>query len=76
MYGDDLLVAPVLIPGVESWEVYLPGPETWVHLWSDEVLEGPLIYEVSSPLGKPPVFYRESSEWKDLFVNIKDTFNF
>jgi len=76
MYGDDLLVAPVLIPGTESWQVYLPGPETWVHLWSDEVLEGPLTYEVSSPLGKPPVFYRESSAWRDLFVQIKESFNF
>ena len=61
--GDDLLVAPVINPGAES---YLPGPETWVHLWSDEVLEGPLYYEVSAPLRKPPVFYRESSAWKDL----------
>ena len=25
MFGDDLLVAPVLEPGVDTWEVYLPG---------------------------------------------------
>ena len=25
MFGDDLLVAPVLQPGVENWTVYLPG---------------------------------------------------
>ena len=30
MFGDDLLVVPVLEPGLTAWTVYLPGPETWV----------------------------------------------
>ena len=30
MFGDDLLVAPVLEAGLTAWTVYLPGPETWV----------------------------------------------
>ena len=32
MFGDDLLVAPVLEPGFTAWTVYLPGKETWVRL--------------------------------------------
>ena len=40
MYGSDLLVAPVLLPGVDTWTVYLPGPESWVHLWTGERLQG------------------------------------
>ena len=39
MFGDDLLVAPVLEPGVENWNVYLPGPDNWVWLWDQ--LSGP-----------------------------------
>ena len=32
MLGDDLLVAPVLEPRVDTWPVYLPGtPETVRH---------------------------------------------
>ena len=30
MFGEDLLVAPVLEPDLTAWPVYLPGPETWV----------------------------------------------
>lgn len=74
MYGDDLLVAPVLIPGAEVWTVYLPGPENWVHLWGEEVIQGPAFHEVAAPLGHPPVFYRENSQWRDLFESIGKTF--
>ena len=47
MYGSDLLVAPVLLPGVDTWTVYLPGPESWVHLWTEAVVEGPGQLQVS-----------------------------
>ena len=32
MFGDDLLVAPVLEPGLDAWTVHLPGHETWVNM--------------------------------------------
>ena len=47
MYGEDLLVAPVLLPEVTTWTVYLPGPESWVHLWTEAVVEGPGQLQVS-----------------------------
>ena len=76
MFGDDLLVAPVLSPGVESWTVYLPRPETWVSLWSAYEVEGGRHVDIEAPLGKPPVFYRKASAWKDLFEEIRKNFNF
>ena len=27
MFGDDLLIAPVTEPGVQQWDVYLPGKQ-------------------------------------------------
>ena len=74
MLGRDLLVAPVLAPGVESWPVYLPGPEVWLHLWTGQALVGPSYNEVSAPLGHPPVFYRADSVWTETFENIRDQF--
>merc|ERR1712179_300537 len=68
MFGDDLLVAPVLEAGLTAWTVYLPGPDTWVHLWGEAEVTGPISVEVEAPLGKPPVFYRRDSPWTELFV--------
>ena len=74
MYGSDLLVAPVLLPGVDTWTVYLPGPENWVHLWTEEVVQGQSSYVAAAPMGNPPVFYRENSAWKTLFQTIRNQF--
>ena len=34
-----------------------------------------IIVEVEAPLGKPPVFYRKSSSWAELFVGIRNQFS-
>ena len=64
MVGPNLMVAPVLDPGREQVEVYLPAGR-WVHLWSGRE-HGSLdkgVYEtVRAPIGEPAVFYREGSE--------------
>ena len=75
MYGEDLLVAPVLLPDLDTWTLHLPGPDTWRHLWSDLVVEGPGQHQVSAPLGNPPVFYREGSAWTDVFLEIRNQFS-
>lgn len=67
MVGPDIMVAPVLDPGVEEAEVYLPRGR-WVHLWSGEEYgsgrEG-VHATVRAPIGEPPVFYKEGSEAGD-----------
>jgi alpha-glucosidase (family GH31 glycosyl hydrolase) len=57
MLGDDLLVAPVLEPGVTSWPVYLPAGR-WVNVWTGEAVEGGSTIEVDAPLDSIPVFAR------------------
>ena len=69
MVGPDLMVAPVLDPGEDTVEVYLPAGR-WVHLWSGEehgsAREG--VWEtVPAPIGEPAVFYRKGSEAGESF---------
>ena len=64
MVGSELIVAPVLDPGEDTVELYLPAGR-WVHLWSGSEYgsteEG--VYEtVRAPVGEPAVFYKEGSE--------------
>jgi len=64
MVGTDLMVAPVLDPGRDSVDVYLPAGR-WVHLWTGEGY-GSLQHgdheTVPAPIGEPAVFYKEGSE--------------
>jgi alpha-glucosidase (family GH31 glycosyl hydrolase) len=64
MVGSDLMVAPVVDPGEDAVEIYLPAGR-WVHLWSGREYGSPGkgVYErVGAPVGEPAVFYREGSE--------------
>ncbi|MGH3147717.1 MAG: TIM-barrel domain-containing protein, partial [Rubrobacter sp.] len=64
MVGPELMVAPVLDPGKDTVEVYLPAGR-WVHLWTGEVhgsLERGVHETVRAPIGEPAVFYKEGSE--------------
>lgn len=63
MLGPDLVIAPVLDPGVDSRDVYLPAGE-WIHLWSGQAMGDAAAgtsVNVDAPLGAPPVFYRAGS---------------
>ena len=63
MVGSEFMVKPVLNPGEEAVEVYLPAGR-WVHLWSGRrygsLSKG--VYEtVGAPISEPAVFYKEGS---------------
>lgn len=65
LFGPDLLIAPIMEPERDTWQVHLPA-DTWVHLWSGkEFVEGD--YEVEAPMGQMPIFYRKESSYAELF---------
>ncbi len=70
LLGGDLLVAPVVLPGTDSRRLWLPEG-AWTHLWTGEIHSGGWA-DVSSPLGKPPVFYREGSAFTSLFLSLRE----
>ncbi|GGJ29715.1 alpha-glucosidase [Deinococcus roseus] len=68
MLGSELLVAPVLDPGHEEVQVYLPAG-TWVEAWTGEVFshqEGQEV-TVKTPMGYPAVFYPQGSRVGEMF---------
>lgn len=70
LFGEDMLIAPVIEPNATEWEVHLP-PDNWVHLWSGEEYTGGT-YKISTPIGYPPVFYKATSKFKDIFEKAGD----
>lgn len=70
MYGPDLLVAPVIESKATSWKVYLPKGDSWVHLWNNTKYNGGSFVTVPSPIGLPPVFYRQGSNYTSIFTQM------
>ena len=68
LLGEDLLVAPVLDPGMMASRVYLPAVEEgWVHVWTSRLIgykatKGEWV-RIPSEIGQPPVFYRKGSPY-------------
>ncbi len=65
MYGESLLVCPVLRPGVTTHRVELPKGR-WIHLITKAVFDGGN-HIIDAPLGMPMAFYLESSPFKEAF---------
>jgi alpha-glucosidase len=64
MVGPEIMVAPVLDPGTDTVEVYLPAGG-WVHLWTGTAYGSPgrgVRETIPAPIGEPAVFYKEGSE--------------
>lgn len=68
LYGADLMVAPVIEEGAVTRKVYLPSDD-WVHIWSGEAF-GAGWQKIDAPIGSPPVFRREGSDFTDLFASL------
>jgi len=57
LFGEDLLVAPVVADGAREKDVLFP-PGTWLDFWDGTAYEGPARRTVPAPLGKLPLFLR------------------
>ncbi len=66
--GDDLLVFPVLKPGLTRLKVDIPEGE-WVHIFNGSKFQAGS-YVVECPLGQPPVFHRDRSAFRSIFENV------
>ncbi len=66
LYGEDLLVAPVIEQGAVMRPVILPGDASWRHVWTGEDFL-PGRHEIAASIGQPPVFYRPDSAHAALF---------
>ncbi|VEG27836.1 glycoside hydrolase family 31 protein [Actinomyces howellii] len=62
LLGPDLLVAPVLSPGVTSRQVYLPAGARWREIHSGRTWEGGMRIEADAPYEYIPVFVREGAD--------------
>ncbi len=59
MFGEWLLVAPVVEEGATSRDVYFPRG-TWMDWFTGEVFEGPGTFTVDAPLDKLPLYIAET----------------
>lgn len=75
MFGPNLLVAPITVPGPSEWRVYLPvdtihkeqnngsaKTTVWRDWWSDEIHYGGRFVTLSVSIARIPLFYRGSKE--------------
>ncbi len=70
LLGPDLMVAPVLDPGVATVQVYFPEGSAWTDLWSGGEAGAPGEWvEMPAPLGRPAVFLRTGAAAGEVILS-------
>jgi alpha-glucosidase (family GH31 glycosyl hydrolase) len=63
LFGDEMLISPVTVPGATSWQAYLP-PGEWVDAWTREHLSGGSIISRPTALDEIPAYIKDSApDW-------------
>ncbi len=70
LLGSDILVAPVIKEGATSRKVIIPE-DNWIHLFTGKKYRKGE-YLIEAPLLQPTVFYKEDSNYAQLFETIKE----
>ena len=60
MFGDNVIIAPIMTPGTTHRAVYLPEG-IWVNYWTDEVLEGGTHHLIQADLEILPIFIKQGT---------------
>jgi len=71
LYGEDLVVAPVIEQGARERQVILPGAGDWVHAFTGQTYSAGC-HTVAAPIGTPPVFYASDSSFAALFAGLRE----
>jgi len=69
-YGADMIVAPIIQQDAIERPVILPQGR-WRHLFTGDVLDAGT-HHVAAPIGHPPVFTREDSQFAPLFATVAE----
>lgn len=68
LFGDDILVAPILRAGETERSVYLPKGTDWVDAWTGRSFPGGETAVCAAPLTEIPLFVRKGAAVLDLFA--------
>ncbi|MDP2814131.1 MAG: alpha-glucosidase [Erysipelotrichaceae bacterium] len=68
MYGDSILVAPVIEESATSVSVWLPKG-TWTHLFTKVARQGGW-HLIDAPSGQPAVFIKSDTSWSEFLSNL------
>ncbi|SDI43010.1 glycoside hydrolase family 31 protein [Alteribacillus bidgolensis] len=61
MFGESMMIAPVVEEGAISRELYLPEGETWVDFWTGEEFEGNQTITREADLDTMPIYVKKDS---------------
>lgn len=61
MFGQSLMMAPIVYQGATSRDVYLPEGVKWVDYWTGEVFEGGQTIHKDADLGTLPIYVKQDS---------------
>lgn len=62
LLGSDILVAPIMNYKDRNRNVYLPGNEEWIHLFTGEKYSGGTTYTIDAPLDEIPIFIKATAK--------------